>query len=443
MLAVVVSRADEASERIGSRLLEATEWEKHEDDTRADDDGGGTYYRTDGIELRTFEELHLYLKDAEAAFADPDLLVFASRHSGETGPLLTAHATGNFGRAEYGGRDRSLACAAPRALSVVRDALERHAPSRYETGIECTHHGPSSVGCPSLFVELGSTETAWRDDEGADAVAQAILELRGVEPHGERTVVGFGGGHYAPRFDRVVTETDWDVGHIAADWGIDAMGDPADSVALIESAFRTSGSELALLDGEHPEISSVIDELGFRTVSETFLRETTNVPLELAERVERAICTVDEGLRFGAGAADYEGAFEVATLPEALLDETSGIDRETVIDVVSDASVAYDTDEGGSLLSGRVALADSGAYQRIVKGLASVLEAKYDDVEVGGTAVIARRNAFDPALAEAEGVEPGPDFGRLASGDPVEVAGERIEPSDVRSEREQRFPITR
>ena len=441
MLAVVVSRADEASERIGAQLLEVEAWDELEDETRPDPNGGGTYYRTDGIELRTFDDLHLHLDGAAAAFDDPELLVFVSRHSGETGPLLTAHATGNFGKAEYGGRERSLARAAPNALSVVRNALETHAPAGYETGIECTHHGPTTVGCPSLFVELGSGENQWRDGEGAKAVARAVLELRGVDAHRERTVVGFGGGHYAPRFERVVTETDWGVGHIAADWGLDSMGSPEESRAVIAKAFQASGTEFALLDGTHPELESVIDDLGFETVSETFLRETTGVPLRLAGPVERALCPIDEGLRFGAAAEGYDGEFVAETLPEALLDEANGIDREAVRKAVSERSVAFETTEGGSLVAGDVALRSKPTHREIVEALAAVLESKYDTVELGSDEVLARREAFDPELAESKGVESGPDFGRLASGEAVRIDGERIEPDEVRSARERRFPI--
>jgi hypothetical protein len=51
-------------------------------------------------------------------------------------------------------------------------ALEEHAPEGYETGIECTHHGPSAVGVPSLFVEVGSDEPQWKDETAARAVAR-------------------------------------------------------------------------------------------------------------------------------------------------------------------------------------------------------------------------------------------------------------------------------
>ncbi|OYR66438.1 hypothetical protein DJ71_22020, partial [Halorubrum sp. E3] len=146
-----------------------------------DADGGGTYYRTDGFELREFDDLHIRLSDPTAAFdCDPEFLAFVSRHSGETGELLTAHVTGNFGPAPYGGEPETLARAAPGAEKRVVEALARHAPDGYEVGIECTHHGPTDTAVPSLFVELGSDEPQWEDPEAARAVARAVLDLRGT-----------------------------------------------------------------------------------------------------------------------------------------------------------------------------------------------------------------------------------------------------------------------
>jgi D-aminoacyl-tRNA deacylase len=441
MLAIVVSRADEASEHIGDHLLDIASWTEHEDESRSDENGGGRYYRTDGAELRTFEDLHIHLDGVAATFDEPDMLVFASRHAGDTGALLTAHATGNFGPAEYGGYAGSLARAAPNALSAVREAFEEHAPEGYDAGIECTHHGPSSVGCPSLFVELGSSEEQWQDASGAEAVARAILDLRDVDPATDRAVVGFGGNHYAPRFDRVLTETSWGVGHIAADWSLEEMGDPHEGRAVVAKAFQASGADHALVDGDHPELEAVIEELGFETVSETWLRETTGVPLDLVAQLERDLTSVDDGLRFGSPAEGYEGGFYVDDLPTDLLDEANGVERAAVLDVVSAHALAYETAEGGSLVSGPVALPEAATYRAIVEKLAAVLESKYDTVTVEADAVVARREAFDPELAREAGIEEGPAFGRLSAGESVEIDGETVTPGDVRRAREQRFPF--
>ncbi|TKX74585.1 hypothetical protein EXE46_08595 [Halorubrum sp. GN11_10-6_MGM] len=464
MIAIVVSRADGASAHIGERLLELGEWEAREDDSLADADGGGTYYRTDGFELREFDDLHIHLSDPTGAFdCDPEFLAFVSRHSGESGRLLTAHVTGNFGGAEYGGEPESLARAAPGAEKRVVEALARHAPDGYEVGIECTHHGPTDVSVPSLFVELGSDEPQWEDPEAARAVARAVLDLRetGADLVGDdagsrpRHVVGFGGGHYAPRFTRIVRETEWAVGHVGADWALADLGAPDANRDVIDAAFARSRAERAVIDGDRPDLAAVVEDLGHRVVSETWVREVGDAPLPLVEYLEGEIGPVDEGLRFGsvkadgvggAGDRDVADAVDVRDLPAELLARAQGLDADAARAAVESTVVAFDTEQNGTRASGRAAFAsgpDTPGYADLVGGLATVLEADYDAVEVApeGSAVVAREDAFDPSLAAELGVPEGPAFGRLADGEPVEVDGETVEPEAVSRARTDRFPV--
>ena len=188
MLGVLVSREDRASEHVGEHLLDLADWREDRDDARPASDGGRVVHRLDGdgdsgrrVELRTFDDLHIYLEGVEAAFSDDvELVAFASRHSGETGPLLTAHPTGNFGPADYGGEADALARAAPNAAARALASLDAYAPEGYDTGLECTHHGPTDLATPSLFVEVGSAEPQWRDTDAARAVASAIIPGLGL-----------------------------------------------------------------------------------------------------------------------------------------------------------------------------------------------------------------------------------------------------------------------
>ncbi|MFC7006736.1 D-aminoacyl-tRNA deacylase [Halalkalicoccus salilacus] len=438
MIAIVVSRADAASERIGRQLLEIADWSAREDPDRPDAEGGGTYHRLDSetgrFELRTFEEWHLELDGVAEAFADPDLVVFASRHSGETGPLLTAHFTGNFGSAEFGGRDRELAAACPAAHKRLLERFREHAPEGYEVGMECTHHGPSAVGAPSLFAELGSDEEQWADDAGARAVARSILEID-VRPRTGRAVVAFGGGHYVPRPERIVRETPWAVGHVGADWCLEAMGAP--DPAVIGQAFERSGAELAVVDGEYPTLESAIEELGYRVVSETWLREVGDRPLELVDRLESALGRVDDGLRFGDRSSNDE--VEIARLPGELVEAARAVDADAVREAVETHALAFETAEGGTRVGDRAAFAAADEREALVSELASILEREYE-VRREPEAITVHERRFDPEKAATLGVPEGPAFGRLASGEAVEVDGRTIEPEAVHTERVRTLP---
>jgi D-aminoacyl-tRNA deacylase len=483
MLGIVVSRADSASTHIGEHLREVADWERHEDDTRSDGAGGGVVYRTEGASLREFDPLHLDLERPAEAFADPTLVVFASRHSGETGPLLTAHHTGNIGPAAHGGDPNDLARACPNAHARVLDALAEHAPEGYEVGMECTHHGPTEVGAPSMFVEVGSSDPQWDDPAAARAVARAILDLRGVDPdrpdgasgraetagdpasngaEADRTrrhLVGLGGGHYAPRFERVARGTDWAIGHIVADWGFEALDGAtadetereADRRAVLDRAFEQSRAAYALVDGDRPALAETVADLGYRAVGETWVRETDGVDLDFVRAVEREITTVGEGLRFGDPAtgelpaaveqAGDDGGWTVAELPRELLDEAFGIDREQTRAAVAERALAFETGEGGTRPTGRVVLADGDDRERILDTLVGVLGDRYDSLDRRDGVLVAREEAFDPDLARTLGVPEGPAFGRLSAGQAVEVDGETIPPEAVTRERDREFPL--
>ncbi len=463
MIGIVVSNADHASTHIGEKLLDVRSWTEHEDTDTPDDRGGGTYYTTPGFELRTFEELHIYLGDPTPAFAAPkalECIIFVSRHAGNTGKLLTAHVTGNFGAAEYGGTDGGLARAAPNTQKAIVDTFDRFAPEDYDIGIECTHHGPSELSVPSLFAEVGSDEPQWRDPDAAEAVARAVLAIGGTPPDRlddtgtPRHVVGFGGGHYAPRFTRIVTDTDWAVGHIGADWQLEAMGPAEENPEIIERAFEQSNAEHAVVEGTKPDLEATIANLGYRVVTETWIRTVDDRPFGLVAALESKLSSIDEGLRFGAVSVESADAVEIWPLPAELVAAASGVDLDTTYATVETHAVAFETTEGATKPTERVAVATDGSsdisnkhYDAIVDGLIDVLEPKYDSIERDtedgddGETVIARTTGFDPSLAATLGIPEGPAFGKLAAGEPVEVDGRTIDPKAVTTEQVDRFPV--
>lgn len=426
VIGIIVSRTDPASVNIGREILSIARDEGTVTETEQTD-----VYRFPGAELRIFEESQLSLDNVEKTYlpSEPELFVFASCHAGETGPLLTAHPTGNFGPATLGGQDHSLARAAPNAQKVALTLLTEHAPEGYDVGMEGSHHGPTEIDTPSLFVELGSEESQWNNTDGARAVARTILGLRDVDPNTDRTIVGFGGGHYVPTFERIVRETSWTVGHVGVDWALSEIGSPDEDI--LTQAFERSGAEYALIDGEHPELACTIRSLGYRIVSESWLRETTEAPLDLVTHLEETLATIEEGLRFGAH-ADTDGEITRYSLPEELLTEANGIDRDRTLSGIKALTVAVVCDENGTRLGETIIAPASVDRDELIDALVRVLETKYEEIELRDDRVVAHKTGFSPELARERGVPEGPAFGQLAAGKPIEVDSDRIEPEAVR-----------
>ncbi len=162
--------------------------------------------------------------------------------------------------------------------------------------------------------------------------------------------------------------------------------------------------------------------------------------------MESDLSSVDSGLRFGERAVDVpedpdEWQFSVRAFPEELLAAAAGVDREAVFDVVSERTVAFETEEGGTLVCGRAAVRTRADYEAILDELVALLDRKYETVARRDDEVVVREVTFDPEKARTLGVSEGPAFGKLSSGVSVTVDGRTIPPEKVRTERTHVFPV--
>jgi D-aminoacyl-tRNA deacylase len=177
-------------------------------------------------------------------------VICISRHRSESRrPTLTAHIPGNPGPdASLGGVPRTLAWADPHRLkSALRGLLESARQlelKEYSVSLEATHHGPTQLEIPILFVEIGSTKEQWLNPRAGEAAAAAALKAA-TEPKTGRPAVGFGGGHYTPRHTTKVLNTEYAVGHILADHFFEDY-DPD----VVRQAFKKTfgGCDTALID---------------------------------------------------------------------------------------------------------------------------------------------------------------------------------------------------
>ncbi|MEM3342347.1 MAG: D-aminoacyl-tRNA deacylase [Thermoplasmata archaeon] len=169
---------------------------------------------------------------------EPEMVIFLSRHkSVSNAKTLTVHHVGNFDKAEFGGRRRTLGKSNPPVTTQLLRYLKNEGKHlEYAITFEATHHGPV-VSVPATFIEIGSLEMQWKDTEAAKAVAHAVLsvlkDLNGVSAAGINSsppewykypvLVGIGGGHYCPRFTDVALERKVNFGHIAAGYNENIM----------------------------------------------------------------------------------------------------------------------------------------------------------------------------------------------------------------------------
>jgi len=436
VIGIVVSRLDHVSALIGGEILEMREWVQKNDPTRLDSEGGGTYYCIEGFELREFSKLHIQLENVEEVFDRAECIVFVSRHVGGTGAILTAHYTGNFGAADFGGQKGELAMACPNAHKAIINALEKYAPIDYEVGIECTHHGPSDITVPSMFVELGSSEREWEDVEAANAIARAVLEIEGIGPFCEKTIVGFGGGHYLPRFERIIKQTDWSIGHVAADWCLESI-DSGDK-EIIKKIFEKSGAMLALVVNGDLDLVNTIENMGYKVVNEKWIRETNGIDLEFVSRIENVMMTIEEGLRFGSIRSDR---IEIVEMNKDLLLDVQRVDCERVISVMIDNTVAFGTIQNGSIVSGKMAVQSKEVQEILIEEFCRILELKYKSVEYRENKIIVKETVFDIEKANEFGIENGLEFGKLASGEPVEIENGLVMAEDVFTDRVKIYNI--
>lgn len=157
-------------------------------------------------------------------YFNPQAYIFLSRHSADSGiASLTAHTTGNFSdEAKFGGTGRELGRSDPALLKNYLRALWRHRDEveGYEITMEATHHGPTSLQKPVLFVELGSSERYWGDAAAARVVARSLIESLTNKEIWTKIAVGFGGTHYSEKFTKLLLEGDMAFSFIAPKYAL-------------------------------------------------------------------------------------------------------------------------------------------------------------------------------------------------------------------------------
>ena len=195
------------------------------------------------IHILLIEELHIHADGLDVIHEKvcnvivEEVLVL-SRHSAKSGrPSLSVHAIGVPGEIPHGetafaGGMKGLAIPpSPRFSAIFRQLQHEVSKSplvdEFEVILETTHHGPIFTR-PTLYLEIGSTEMEWGRQDVSHLWARVISDVLGLNGkplmgewpgHGE-VMVGFGGGHYAPRHTAVINQGGFWMGHILANYAL-------------------------------------------------------------------------------------------------------------------------------------------------------------------------------------------------------------------------------
>ncbi len=176
-----------------------------------------------------------------------DGYVFLSKHASESGTLaLTCHSTGNFSDAQFGGFPRQVAIPHPHLQKSYVQHLWKQKDNfpRFEITIEATHHGPTALNKPTLFIEIGTTQKEWTDKKLCERVAKIVVEEMSKEPRKHNVAMCFGGTHYPKKFNKELIDGEFALGTVMPKHALDVLNEELFSHIL----YRNKEAKFALMD---------------------------------------------------------------------------------------------------------------------------------------------------------------------------------------------------
>ncbi|MCC7573582.1 MAG: hypothetical protein KO464_09410 [Candidatus Methanofastidiosum sp.] len=269
MKLIISSELDTAGENIRENLLQIFPFEKLDTNYFYDKNKDALLVRLKNETIYTdFPETIVQEEIKDYDLSSIDSIYFATRHKSVAKiPTLTCHTPGNFGKADYGGKDELVSPSNPVFQKVVLNEifnLSKDMEMKFEVSLEATHHGPLT-GLPTTFIEIGSDETYWGIKEAGQLIASAIYKSLSYaeDEKSFRIAAGIGGGHYCPKFTEVMFNTDIAIGHVIAKYNT-----PVTDSAIHELLEKSDSLEIVLLDWKGiKERSNLKDKLTIKDIS--------------------------------------------------------------------------------------------------------------------------------------------------------------------------------
>ncbi len=221
-IAIIVSKKDKGGMNIKQRLIERHGF--FESDQVFEKEKVLISKENKDVGLYVIENETIYSENLDTRI-NAELFIFATKHkSAAKIPSLCVHTPGNWGKAEYGGKDRQL-CFAPAwllregYLRLKKYALEKNLG--FDVVVEVTHHGPY-LKKPCMFIEIGSTEQEWIKKEPAEIIADVIMELVKIDfSKQDECFIGIGGLHTSDNFLKVIEKSNLSPSHICPKYALE------------------------------------------------------------------------------------------------------------------------------------------------------------------------------------------------------------------------------
>lgn len=264
---IVCSSNDPAGSNIRDRLIERFSF-KLQDDLF---DNSEIYALDDTFLVSSRKEI-VFVEGLDQNFSNCSY-IFISRHRAESGiPSLTSHFTGNFGAATFGGNPHEIARYSPSMLKsymIELNSMRGAIDDSYNITIEATHHGPTDLQWPVLFVELGSSEKEWGDTKAAERIATALMaSLKSPVPC-SKCAIGVGGTHYPDKLNKYLLDTDICLGPVIPKYALEHLDEALLNQMVSKSTTKV---ESAIVDrkglGEHKDrVLQLLKNSGLEIIS--------------------------------------------------------------------------------------------------------------------------------------------------------------------------------
>ncbi|MDD1725302.1 MAG: hypothetical protein LUQ34_00260 [Euryarchaeota archaeon] len=446
--AIICSETDDASQNVARHLLKRAPW--------AQSSEGPAKWTYGNLQLHVIKDRFIK-QEALVRALNADLIVFSSRHESEKqkGPVFTAHFTGDINGPQHMGP--TLARAAPRALKLVVERLQRL--SNIKVLVEVTHHCPCTVNIPSLFVEIGSSKSEWTNDALGDIMAQAILSLDSPSLNFKCvTAVGFGGPHYAQRHTDILLSSEICYGHIFATYQLERL-----SPAIVQDAFEKSQAKFAYFDrkqmgAERNRLRSIVNSLGYEVLRKSDIEGHGDVSWEQYLQIRRTLSgygvaldgvsiQVSVSLRDSlATHAMSLDRFQLKRLElnPAIIKLACAVDVESFKHLIEIEKIVYLERKDGRIVAIFVPPESSSidVTSALLIGCIEILKKRYEvEYSQQKSKLYISERKFNARLARSLGVAEGPLFAKLAHGEPIRINSKVIKPEDVFTKVKKAFDV--